>query len=96
MCSFEIPLVEMPRSGSDSFCCGAGGAQMWKEEEPGDQRVSEARIAEAKATGQSIIAVGCPYCMIMLSDAAGPDSEMQIKDVAEVLVEQVRTGDLSI
>jgi Fe-S oxidoreductase len=90
--ALEIPLVEMPRSGRDSFCCGAGGAQMWKEEEAGDLRVSEARFAEAKETGQSTLAVGCPFCMIMLSDAAGSDSNIQVKDVADLLAEQLETG----
>jgi Fe-S oxidoreductase len=87
-----IPQVEMPRSGRDSFCCGAGGAQMWKEEEAGELRVSEARIDEARETGGSTLAVGCPFCMIMLSDAAGSDSVMQVRDVAELLAEQIVSG----
>ena len=90
--ALEIPLIEMPRTGRDSFCCGAGGAQMWKEEEAGEQRISEARLAEAKATGQGTLAVGCPFCMIMLSDAASSDSELQVKDVAELLAEQIEAG----
>lgn len=87
--ALEIPLIEMPRSGRDSFCCGAGGAQMWKEEEAGELRVSEARFEEARATGQATLAVGCPFCMIMMSDAAGVDSEMEIKDIAEILAERL-------
>ena len=87
--ALEIPLIEMPRSGRDSFCCGAGGAQMWKEEEAGELRVSEARFEEARATGQATLAVGCPFCMIMMSDAAGVDSEMAIKDIAEILAERL-------
>lgn len=90
--TLEIPLVEMPRSGRDSFCCGAGGAQMWKEEEAGERRVSEARMTEARETGASTLAVGCPFCMIMLSDAAGSDSEMLVKDIAELLAEQIESG----
>ena len=65
---------------------------MWKEEEAGERRVSEARMAEARETGASTLAVGCPFCMIMLSDAVGSDSGMQVKDIAEVLVEQIETG----
>ena len=49
--SAGLEVIEMPRNSAKSFCCGAGGAQMWKEEEPGDARVNEARFAEAKATG---------------------------------------------
>ena len=87
--ALELPMVEMPRSGRDSFCCGAGGAQMWKEEEPGERRVGETRFEEALATGQETLAVGCPFCMIMLSDAAGSDRSMAVKDVAEVLAERL-------
>jgi Fe-S oxidoreductase len=81
-------ITELPRSGRQSFCCGAGGAQMWKEEEHGLQRVSANRFAEAQATGQNTLAVACPFCMIMLSDAANTaKSDMQIRDVAEVVAD---------
>jgi heterodisulfide reductase subunit D len=70
---------------------------MWKEEEAGELRVSEARMAEARETGQSTLAVGCPFCMVMLSDAAGTDIDMQVKDVAELLAEQLEsTGNSAI
>lgn len=70
--SAGIEMVEMPRNGAKSFCCGAGGAQMWKEEENGTARVNEARFAEAKSTllraagpsaGADTVAVGCPFCL---------------------------------
>ena len=79
-------LLEMPRSGHKSFCCGAGGAQMWKEEEHGNERVNAARFKEAQATGAQTLAVGCPFCMVMLTDA-GKDAgaEMQVLDVAEIV-----------
>ncbi|MCC6189981.1 MAG: (Fe-S)-binding protein [Anaerolineales bacterium] len=81
-------ITELPRSGRQSFCCGAGGAQMWKEEEHGLQRVSANRFAEAQATGQQTLAVACPFCLIMLSDAANTaKSGMQVRDVAEVIAE---------
>ncbi len=79
-------LVEMPRHGKKSFCCGAGGAQMWKEEEAGLERVSANRIREAEATGADTLAVGCPFCMIMLGDAASSaNSGLQLLDVAELV-----------
>jgi Fe-S oxidoreductase len=83
-------LVELPRSGKKSFCCGAGGAQMWKEEEHGTRRVNQERFAEAQASGAGVLAVGCPFCMIMLNDA-GKDigSEMQVLDVAEIVAAQL-------
>ena len=79
-------LMEMDRSHSDSFCCGAGGAQMWKEEEHGTAAVSETRFAEAKATGAEVLAVGCPFCARMMNDANTDDgSPMAVQDVAQVV-----------
>ena len=83
-------LVEMPRHSDKSFCCGAGGAQMWKEEQPGTARVSEARLAEARATGVETMAVACPFCMIMLTDAAKADGEpIKVVDVAEIVADRL-------
>ena len=79
-------LVEMPRHGRKSFCCGAGGAQMWKEEEEGDGRVNASRFQEALATGAETLAVGCPFCMVMLNDAKkDANAEIEVLDVAEVV-----------
>jgi Fe-S oxidoreductase len=81
-----VQISEMPRHGRKSFCCGAGGAQMWKEEEEGRERVSANRIQEAQATGAATLAVGCPFCMVMLSDAARQEtSELQVLDIAEIV-----------
>ncbi len=89
--SLGAPRVEMPRHGMKSFCCGAGGAQAWKEEEHGAQAVNAARFKEAQATGADVLAVGCPFCMTMLTDAAkDADSQMQVKDVAELVAEAIR------
>jgi len=83
-------VTELPRHRNNSFCCGAGGAQMWKEEEHGQQRVSENRFREAMATGQAMLAVGCPFCMIMLTDAAKTlNSAMLVQDVAEIVAEHL-------
>jgi Fe-S oxidoreductase len=83
--------VEMPRNSAKSFCCGAGGAQMWKEEEAGDQKVNVARFAEAKATGANTVAVGCPFCLTMMVDASKADNDsMQVKDVAEIVAERLK------
>jgi Fe-S oxidoreductase len=92
---------ELPRNRENSFCCGAGGAQFWKEEEPGDERISDNRFREAQQTlttaaggeaTEKILAVGCPFCKSMLgstpSKAARED--ITIKDVAELLLEGVR------
>jgi Fe-S oxidoreductase len=85
-----VQVIEMPRNGAKSFCCGAGGAQMWKEEENGTERVNTRRFAEAKATGAATLAVGCPFCITMLSDAATADGgTVAVKDVAEIVVERM-------
>jgi Fe-S oxidoreductase len=87
----QITLVEMPLHADKSFCCGAGGTQMWKEEEPGTTRVSTARVAEARATGAKTMAVACPFCMIMLTDAAKADGEqVKVVDVAEIVAERIQ------
>ncbi len=81
-------VTELPRHRNNSFCCGAGGAQMWKEEEHGTDRVNENRFREALATGKDTLAVGCPFCLTMMTDAAkGAKSEMQVKDIAEVVAD---------
>ncbi|MBV6452438.1 MAG: putative iron-sulfur-binding oxidoreductase FadF [Anaerolineales bacterium] len=85
--------IEMPRNSAQSFCCGAGGAQMWKEEEQGTARVNATRFAEAKATGANTVAVGCPFCMSMMTDASKSDGgAIQVKDVAEIVVERMKTN----
>ncbi len=81
-------LLEMDRNGRDSFCCGAGGAQMWKEEEEGDESVSMVRFDEARQTGAETVAVGCPFCGTMMHDANQENgSPMQVKDIAEIVME---------
>ena len=83
-------VIEMPRHEAKSFCCGAGGAQMWKEEEHGTGNVNRTRFAEAKATGAEILAVGCPFCLTMLNDASKADDvKLVVKDIAELVVEHL-------
>ena len=85
-----LPLTELPRHGLKSFCCGAGGAQMWKEEEHGQERINMNRFKEAAATGADVLAVGCPFCMIMLTDARKTAaSEMQVLDIAELVASRL-------
>jgi Fe-S oxidoreductase len=82
--------LELPRSGKKSFCCGAGGAQMWKEEEEGFERISSNRIQEANSTGVDVLAVGCPFCMIMLSDANSESgNKLEVMDIAEIVAKQL-------
>ena len=81
--------VEPERHGTDSFCCGAGGAQMWMEEDA-DKRVNVIRAKELAETGADTVAIGCPFCSVMVKD--GLDSigcEMDVKDLAEILWEKI-------
>lgn len=86
-------LVEMPRSGSNSFCCGAGGAQMFKEEEPGRERVNANRYQEAASTGAKTVGVACPFCTTMLEDAQKESSaKLAVRDVAEIVADALAPG----
>jgi Fe-S oxidoreductase len=81
--------TEMKRSRERSFCCGAGGARMWMEETRGSP-INAERFAEASATGADTLAVACPYCYVMLDDAAkSAGSDMRVADVATLLAESV-------
>ena len=79
----------MERSRERSFCCGAGGARMWMEE-GGEARINDTRFAEAQATGAETLATACPYCFVMLDDAAkATESSVRVADVATLLAESV-------
>ncbi len=87
---------EMPRNSERSFCCGAGGARMWMEEKIGS-RINENRTDEAVATGADQIAVGCPFCRVMLSDGLTKSQangvareEVEVLDVAQMLLASVK------
>ena len=89
-------VIEMERNSERSFCCGAGGARMWMEENLGE-RINLNRTKEAVGTGADQIAVGCPFCRIMLSDgltaqqAAGEArEEVEVLDVAQMLLASVK------
>ncbi|WP_084696581.1 heterodisulfide reductase-related iron-sulfur binding cluster [Phycicoccus jejuensis] len=92
-----VELREMPRHGEKSFCCGAGGARMWMEEKLGT-RINTNRTDEALATGAERIAIGCPFCRVMISDgltakqAQGVGEEVEVVDVAQMLLAAVRRG----
>jgi len=86
-----IEIVEMPRNGTNSMCCGAGGARMWMEE-PTGKKVNIERTEEALATGADRIAVACPFCYVMLDDGVkekGRDESVQVQDISELLIEAI-------
>ncbi|HEX8277737.1 MAG TPA: (Fe-S)-binding protein [Segetibacter sp.] len=86
--ALEVDLVEMKRCRSNGLCCGAGGAQMFKEEEKGDRYVNIERSEEAINTGAQIIASACPFCNTMLTDGVKnkeKENEVTVMDVAEII-----------
>jgi heterodisulfide reductase subunit D len=89
--SLDADLVEMKRCRTTGLCCGAGGAQMFKEPEKGNKDINIARTEEALATGASTIAVACPFCMTMMSDGVKnkeKEGQVVVKDLAELIVEK--------
>jgi Fe-S oxidoreductase len=90
--ALDIELVEMKRCKSNGLCCGAGGAQMFKEEEKGAIRVNLERSNEALDTGAAIIAAACPFCNTMLSDGvknSNKEDEVQVLDIAELIAQSI-------
>lgn len=88
--SLDADLVEMKRCRTRGFCCGAGGAQMFKEPEPGRKDINIERTEEALATGAGTIAVACPFCMTMMSDGVKnkeKESSVKVRDLAELIAD---------
>ncbi|MGF2413447.1 (Fe-S)-binding protein [Ferruginibacter sp.] len=86
--ALDAELVEMKRCKSNGLCCGAGGAQMFKEEEKGDVRINLERTTEALATGASVIAAACPFCNTMMTDGVKTNEKeesVQVLDIAELV-----------
>ena len=84
----DAELVEMKRCKSNGFCCGAGGAQMFKEAEKGNKEVNIERTEEAIELKPDIIATGCPFCMTMMTDGVklkDKETEIKIFDLAELI-----------
>ena len=87
--ALDADLVEMKRCKSNGLCCGAGGSQMFKEDEAGDQRVNEARADEALGTGAKVIAANCPFCLTMMTDgvkARDKQDDVEVYDLAEMII----------
>jgi Fe-S oxidoreductase len=86
--ALDAELVEMKRCRTNGLCCGAGGAQMFKEEEKGTTRVNWERTEEAISTDASVIAAACPFCNTMITDGvkvAEKEEAVKVLDVAELV-----------
>ncbi len=84
-----VELIEMKRSKRRSFCCGAGGAQMFKEPEKGQQDININRTEEALKTKAKVIATGCPFCNTMMTDGVKnlAEGSVEVLDIAEIIAE---------
>lgn len=86
----DTAIVEMKRSREKALCCGAGGAQMWKETEPGDKEINVERSEEAVGTGAKIVATACNFCNTMITDGVksiGKENDVQVMDIAELVAQ---------
>ncbi len=84
----DAELVEMKRSRANGLCCGAGGAQMFKDAEPGFKEINIERTEEALAVEPAIIAAGCPFCNTMLTDGvkhSEKEDQIKVLDIAEMI-----------
>jgi heterodisulfide reductase subunit D len=94
--ALDLELVEMKRCRTKGLCCGAGGAQMFKEPEPGKKDINIERTEEALATGAKTIAVGCPFCLTMISDGVKnkeKENEVKVVDLAELIANDLGLND---
>ena len=85
-----VNLKEMKRNKSSALCCGAGGAQMFKDAEKGTKEINVLRTEDALETNPDIIATGCPYCNTMMTDGIKfieKEAEVLVKDIAELIAE---------
>jgi len=86
----DAELVEMKRCRAKGLCCGAGGAQMFKEAEPGNKEVNVERTEDALETKSQIIATGCPFCNTMMTDGVknfNKENDVKVMDVAEMIAQ---------
>ena len=90
LAKLDAELVEMKRSRANGLCCGAGGAQMFKEAEKGNKEVNIERTEDALELNPKVIATGCPFCMTMMRDGVKlkeQDANTQVLDVAELIAQ---------
>ncbi|WP_421798724.1 (Fe-S)-binding protein [Haliscomenobacter sp.] len=95
LASLDAQLVEMKRCKTNGLCCGAGGAQMFKEDEPGEKRINLERAEEALGTGATVIAANCPFCLTMMQDgvkAKDKQDDVMVYDLAELIVDSMVKG----
>jgi Fe-S oxidoreductase len=89
--ALDMDLFELKRCKSNGLCCGAGGAQMWKEDEPGNSRINRARAEEINLSGVDMVAANCPFCITMLQDGlqSNEENNIMVMDLSELIIQQL-------
>jgi len=90
LAALDADLVEMRRCKKNGLCCGAGGAQMFKDAEKGNREVNHERTDDVLSTGAKVVATGCPFCNTMMTDGvknAEREGDIVVKDIAELIAE---------
>lgn len=90
LAALDADLVEMRRCKKNGLCCGAGGAQMFKDAEKGNREVNHERTDDVLETGAKVVATGCPFCNTMMTDGiknAEREGDIEVKDIAELIAE---------
>lgn len=90
--ALDVDLAEMKRSRKNGLCCGAGGAQMWKEDEPGEKRINLERVEEALGLEPEAVAANCPFCITMLQDglkAKERSEQIPVYDLSEMILSRI-------
>jgi Fe-S oxidoreductase len=90
--NLDVELAEMKRSKQNGLCCGAGGAQMFKEAEKGDKEINVERTGEALELNPDVIATGCPFCMTMMTDGVkhfNKEDKTKVLDIAELIANAI-------
>lgn len=93
--ALDSEMVEMKRSRKNGLCCGAGGAQMFKDAEPGNKEINVERTEEALETGASTVAVACPFCMTMMRDGVKSkekEESVQVLDLSELILSDLENA----
>ncbi len=91
--ALDADLVELKRSRKNGLCCGAGGAQMWKEDEPGHKRINTERTEEVLETNATAVAANCPFCITMLQDglkAKEKNEQIPVYDLSELVLNNLK------
>jgi Fe-S oxidoreductase len=97
LASIGARLVEMPRNGANTFCCGAGGGRIWMDT-PKGERFSDLRLAQARGAGADVLVTSCPYCISNFEEARlalEEDAALRIMDLTEVLHESMQGGEVT-